>query len=710
MEREDIKREDRELQLAMEKIKLEDTKKIINVEIMKYLDKRKNISNYILDYRKNVIEEFRDDEDKIIEYFDHERYVKEEAFKTIDRRLKELTQLRVSPYFGKVKFRDGDYNMEEEIYIGKFGVTPDGYFEPVIVDWRAPVSSLFYAGTTGSATYESPGGKINTEIIGRRQFIIKKGELQGMFDSDLDIKDEILQIVLSSSSGDKLKDIIMTIQKEQDMIIRRPRTEIVVVNGVAGSGKTTIALHRIAYLMYNHRKLLENKVLILGPNNIFMEYISTVLPSLGEVAVKQQTFKTFAENILDLKATTMNFKDYIEAVIKEDGDLISNINYKNSKQYRENLDKTLEDLNKNYFSIKDVMFKEQTIVDKKEIEEMFFTHYAHMPLFRRSKRIKRVLITRIKDKRDEYFRGIEKKYKLIKERLTEEEKNLQLNSLEFNRKIEIRELIREVMKAKEELIWLHNESVEEIYDRINHNKPFIVDDLAPMLYIKLKLEGIKLEDDIKHVVIDEAQDYNSLQFEVIKHITNCKSFTIVGDSNQRLVNTKEKAAMTDLNEIFKEDSIEYFNLNKSYRSTEQIMDYANKYLIEDKIVPFVREGKEVEQKSFSNKEELIGKIKDSLEDFKNKDYETIAIICRNEEIIKLLEEPLKRETSIKVIGSEDTIYTGGAVLIPSYFAKGLEFDAVIVVDYKDHREEDLVKYVMCTRALHELKEFQISSQ
>ncbi|MBU5591430.1 AAA family ATPase [Clostridium sp. MSJ-4] len=708
MEREDIKREDRELQLAMEKIKLEDTKKIINVEIMKYLDKRKNISNYILDYRKNVIEEFRDDEDKIIEYFDHERYVKEEAFKTIDRRLKELTQLRVSPYFGKVKFKDDDYNMEEEIYIGKFGVTPDGYFEPVIVDWRAPVSSLFYAGTTGSATYESPGGKINTEIIGRRQFIIKKGELQGMFDSDLDIKDEILQIVLSSSSGDKLKDIIMTIQKEQDMIIRRPRSEIVVVNGVAGSGKTTIALHRIAYLMYNHRKLLENKVLILGPNNIFMEYISTVLPSLGEVSVKQQTFKTFAENILDLKATTMNFKDYIEAVIKEDGDLISNINYKNSKQYRENLDKTLEDLNKNYFSIKDVMFKEQTIVDKKEIEEMFFTHYAHMPLFRRSKRIKRVLITRIKDKRDEYFRDIEKKYKLIKERLTEEEKNLQLNSLEFNRKIEIRELIREVMKAKEELIWLHNESVEEIYDRLNHNKPFIVDDLAPMLYIKLKLEGIKLEDDIKHVVIDEAQDYNSLQFEVIKHITNCKSFTIVGDSNQRLVNTKEKAAMTDLNEIFKEDSIEYFNLNKSYRSTEQIMDYANKYLIEDKIVPFVREGKEVEQKSFSNKEELIGKIKDSLEDFKNKDYETIAIICRNEEIIKLLEEPLKRETSIKVIGSEDTIYTGGAVLIPSYFAKGLEFDAVIVVDYKSHREEDLVKYVMCTRALHELKEFQIS--
>ncbi|MGL5245828.1 MAG: ATP-dependent DNA helicase, partial [Sarcina sp.] len=275
----------REVEFLVEKKKLEETLNVINEEMLANINKRKFVTQYILDYRKNALEEYRDDEDKLIEYFDHERYVKEQSFNTIDRKLKELTILKESPYFGRVTFIDKEFNETDTLYIGRFGVTPEGSYEPTIVDWRAPVASLFYHGSLGDAKYKSPDGEIETDILGRRQIIVKKGTLQGVFDSAIDVKDDILQMVLSSNSSEKLKDVIMTIQAEQDEIIRQDRTKNIVVNGVAGSGKTTIALHRVAYLLYNYRKELQDKVLILGPNSIFMEYISQVLPSLGEVGV-----------------------------------------------------------------------------------------------------------------------------------------------------------------------------------------------------------------------------------------------------------------------------------------------------------------------------------------------------------------------------------------------------------------------------------------
>lgn len=699
---------EKDIELQVEKLKLEDTKRIINEEILNYVERRKKITEYIVDYRKNVIDEYRNDEDKIIEYFDHERFVKEEAFKTIDRRLKELTILLSNPYFGKVNFVEEGYGAEEYIYIGKFGVTPEGSYEPVIVDWRAPIASLFYTGGLGKATYESPNGAVDTEILGRRQFIIKKGELTGMFDSAIDVKDEILQMVLSSNSGDKLKDIIMTIQKEQDEIIRRPRNEVVVVNGVAGSGKTTIALHRVAYLLYNYRRQLEDKVLILGPNGIFMEYISRVLPSLGESGIKQSTFRDFAIRLLNLKEPVMEFQDYIERVLGDDKELIENVRYKSSKEYKDFLNKNIEELNESYFNIQDLLFRDEVIVSAEEIKDMFFNHYAYMPLFRRSARIKRVLISRIKDKRDEYFRELQQRYRKLKEELKGEDKVIEENNLEFTRRIEIRELIREVMKVKASISWIEHEDIEEIYGKINGNKPLILEDLAPMLYIKLKLEDIKLKEEIKHVVIDEAQDYSDLQFEVIKDITKCQSFTIVGDSNQRLISFEERPAMVRLEEVLGEAlNVKYFALNKSYRSTNEIMEYANRYLEEDKVIPFVREGKAVDQVKVHSKEDLGEKVRETVEAFKEEGYESIAIICRNKEMIRKIEMDIKQKQLISTMDSEDIIYKGGVVLIPSYFAKGLEFDGAIIVDDEEKDGEDLIKYIMCTRALHGLKEFEL---
>ena len=300
-----------EVELAIEESHLGYVIEELKGERLKELEKRIKISNLIIEHRKKTLEAYEDDEDRVAEYFDHESYVMEETFKSIDKTIQEITTLLPSPYFGRIDLREEDCE-EDKLYIGRFGVMNKEKFEPIIVDWRAPIASTFYNGTLGETTYMSPDGEVPVNVLLKRQFIIKQEKLKGMFDSAVDVKDEILQSVLSKNSSDKLKDIVMTIQKEQDQIIRRPRNSIVVVNGVAGSGKTTIALHRIAYLLYNNREILKDKMLILGPNYIFMEYIRDVLPTLGESGIDQMTFVDFALGFLNFdRDELMSFDNYM---------------------------------------------------------------------------------------------------------------------------------------------------------------------------------------------------------------------------------------------------------------------------------------------------------------------------------------------------------------------------------------------------------------
>lgn len=695
----------KEIQLEAEKQKLEETVEIIKTELINYVEKRKNITQYLIDSRKKAVEEYRDDEDKLIEYFDHERFVREESFKAIDRKLRELTILQPSPYFGKVNFQEKGFEDKDSIYIGRFGITPQEAYEPVVVDWRAPVAGLFYAGKLGEAEYDAPLGKVQVDIEGKRQFIIKKEKLLGMFDSEIDVKDEILQMVLSKKAEEKLKDIIMTIQQEQDKIIRLPREKTIVVDGVAGSGKTTIALHRVAYLLYNYRKILQDKVLILGPNNIFMEYISTVLPSLGEIGVKQQTFTDFALDLLDIN-NIMNFRDYMEKIINKDENFTKEVLFKISEGFIKELDKFIEALNEKYFKIKDVVFDNQVIVPKESVKELF-DYYEYMPLFRRSKKIKRILFAKIRDIRDEKVREIEKVYRESIAKLSEEERILEETSLMFQRRLKIREIIQEVILAKKSLEWLDNEEVMTLYNDLNGNKQLTVDDLAPILYLKLKLQGLKLDEEIKHVVIDEAQDYSLLQFIVIKELTKCNGFTIVGDRNQRLLPLIGEVPMLKLEKVM--DNVQQFNLNKSYRSTKEIMEYANKYLKDDKIVPLVRSGEKVIEKEFKSKEEFVEEVRETIHKLRNEGFESIAIVCKNLEETKKIASSIKEKTGIKVLDREDIIYNKGEIVIPAYFAKGMEFDAVIIVNSEADEElkEDKLKYVMATRALHQLYVYNI---
>lgn len=697
----------KEVEFLVEEKKLDETLNIINEEMLSYINKRKFITQYILEERKKAVEEYRDDEDKLIDYFDHENFVKEEAFKAIDRKLKEFTILKETPYFGRISFTDLELDDLENLYIGRFGVTPEGSFEPVVVDWRAPVASLFYNGSLGKASYVAPGGEVDVDITGRRQLIVKKGQLQGVFDSAVDVKDEILQMVLSDNSSDKLKDVIMTIQSEQDEIIRQPRTKNIVVNGVAGSGKTTIVLHRVAYLLYNNREELEDKVLILGPNSIFMDYISQVLPSLGEVGVRQETFLGFAMKEIGEPIEVMPYEEYLEKIVSNDESMVEKEKYKNSFKFIEDLDSYIEKLSSDYFKIKPVTFFGEEIVSVEEINELFNKHYSYMPLFRRAKKINRVLVSKIKDKRDEKVWLLNKKIKEYKESLTQDELLINENNIDFQRRIKIREIVREVMNARAALDqWLGTESAVELYNKFNGDNQLTINDLAPILYLMLKLDGKKASNDYRHVVIDEAQDYSPLQFKVIRELIGSKYFTIVGDVNQRLIKFESEAPMLKLAEIFDDVNTEIYNLNKSYRSTSEIMEYANRFLKEEKIVPLVRQGEAVYEKEVSSVEQLKEEVVNKVKEYNAEGMDSVAIITRNGERLNKAWELLKEDLHLVKFDSEDIIYKGGNLIIPAYFAKGLEFDAVIIVDFKEDEKEgeDLIKYIMSTRALHKLSE------
>ena len=696
----------RELELNLEKQKLKEVLKEIKIQILNYVNIRKQIVSSILDLREKNLEQYRDDEDQYVEYFSHEMYAREEQYRLVNKNIRELSILKSSPYFGKIEIEDS-YG-RESIYIGRFGMTAREDYEPIVIDWRSPVCALFYEGKLGTLKYKSPAGEVEAEVLSKRQFIIKKSNLLGMFDSSLDVKDEILQMVLSKNAGEKLKDIVMTIQKEQDNIIRQPRKGAVVVNGVAGSGKTTIALHRVAYLLYNYRKILQERVLILGPNSIFIDYISRVLPSLGEEKVIQTTFREFFGSMINLPYI-MSFREYTENVVNKNREFIDEVIYKGSLKYMDDINKLIDVVEKSYFKMEDVLFYDKVILSKEQINKMLIYDFKSMPLFKRVRRLKRIIYSKIRDERNILVNLIQKDYKDRIENMTEGELNDFQTDLEYKRRNKIRNVIYEVIKIKKEkLKWMNEPDVLSIYNYFNKNKPLIYNDLAAILYLKIKLEGLKYNKGIRHIVIDEAQDYSPLQFWVIKELTDCKSFTIVGDVNQMIIPSENKCAMMGLKDIFTDIEVKNFSLDKSYRSTNEIISYANKYLKHNKIISLVRKGKEVIEKQIDNHKELVDKILHDVVELKERGYESIAVICRDLKNTEALGNLIKRRMHINLIDRENMIYSSGEVILPSYFAKGLEFDAVIMVD-TSQSNDDTLKYIMATRALHELYVYKTSS-
>ncbi|WP_026487017.1 RNA polymerase recycling motor HelD [Caldanaerobius polysaccharolyticus] len=725
-----------------EELRLKTVIQLIQQEIERLKNKRINVSKRLRELTSNEMEEFRvNPEDPLnINPFNHEYLLNQDLYAIITKKLKELNILKDSPYFGRVDYKDLLFNSAESIYIGKFSFFREQDQEPLIVDWRSPVASLFYEDKIGRISYKAPGGRIPVDVTLKRQYLIKNGTLINMFDTELNVEDEMLQLVLGKNADARLKDIVMTIQKEQNTVIRRQLEKNLIIQGVAGSGKTSIALHRVAYLVYTYRdKLRGDDILVLGPNEIFLEYISDVLPSLGEENIKQMTFVRFCRWFLNANITVIGLKNQFEKIVadnsKDKGNEIKQASrIKGSLKFKDMVDKYIDYLRDYIFEFQDIKFYTATVIDKSELYQMFQSTFKHMPIGKRIERMRIVAIERLKTSAAFIIDSLKAEYRRKLLSLDKDDVYYEYNKIELKDRYTeiIKEIKRQLLKYIEEITrwWRHD--ILSIYRRmfrkdillklcgdeatadllINNSRDLIengvldYDDLAPLLHIAFKIEQVKLGDEIKHVVIDEAQDFTPFQFYVIKELIGDRTLTVLGDLSQAIYSYRSIQNWNEVKEILGPDTTEFYALNRSYRSTIEIMEFAKRILPND-LAPMVRSGDKPTLIKSPSIEGITSSICQIIKDSTDKGYKNIAIICKTSGECRELYELLKEKITLTLIGDEKDDYTGQTAIMPSYLSKGLEFDVVIVPDvserkYKDSPLDRKLLYTIATRTLHRL--------
>lgn len=591
-----------------------------------------------------------------------------------------LFKIQEKPYFGKIIFED--MLNTEEIYIGITYVEED--FNYYVHDWRSPICSLFYDYEIGKASYQSPDGLIEGELKSKRQYTIQDGKIKNIFDNSINIVDDVLQEVLSEDSNDKMKNIVNTIQQEQNQVIRNTDDNTLIVQGIAGSGKTSVALHRIAFLLYKIKNLSSNNILIFSPNKVFSEYISNVLPELGEDNTLQTTFNLFMEQNLPEFKKVEEFTSFIERYYKNPTINKDLITYKQSDRVIADINNYVQDLTKSVLFINDLETRDLTY-SKEELNYFLKERYNHMLLFD----IVPTIATKICDN---YYDGKRTNHKKI---VSELYKCL-------NIKKDFKEIYKNFYNSKYFIESYGKELSQIEINSITNKKEITYEDACIMTYLKGLLEGFSYKGLIKQVVIDEAQDYNKLQYIIIKNIFRNAGFTILGDVNQTINPYYKYDSLEKLTQIFEEDN-RYLELKKTYRSTAEIIEFTNKILGLN-YVTAIRKSNNIpviEKKEASIEEQIIDDIK-----MLNKTSKSIAIITKtDEEAIEIYNKLLPKLSSISLLDKTSDKFNRDLVVVPSYMAKGLEFDAVIVYTdkFNKYREsEKYLYYVACTRAQHHL--------
>ena len=595
--------------------------------------------------------------------------------------LQKLYRIQNNPYFGSITFKDNEG--VNQIYIGITHVEDEENDKYLIHDWRAPICSMFYDYELGKAEYLAPEGIIKGEITNKRQFTIKDGELVRVFDNNINIDDELLQQVLTEESNDKMKNIVNTIQQEQNAIIRNITDPNLIVQGIAGSGKTSVALHRIAFLLYKIKNLNSNNVLIFSPNQIFTEYISNVLPELGESNTLQTTFNNFLETNLSEFNKVESFTDFVERYYKYQEQNPELVKYKQSNVIIDDLEGYIKELLNNLHFISDISTREFE-VPKEELNYLLKDRYEKLLLIERLDKIAEKIC-------NDYYKG----------RMGNKKKVLSMLNKSLNIRIDYKQIFKEFFKSEE-----FNNSYKgtitdkQIIDSVN-KKEIKYEDACIFVYIKGLLEGFNYRGQIQEIVIDEAQDYNILQYKLIRTIFKKSNFTILGDINQTVNPYYKYNSLEELKTIF--DGSLYLELNKTYRSSPEIIEHTNKILGLTHVSAIRRDNnRPVIFRNDSNlKEQLIKDINDG----KKCNY-TIAIITKTDEEATKLYELLKDDIKdINLLLSTTKEFNKKMIVIPSYIAKGLEFDETIIYTSKENKytpDEKYLYYVACTRAQHQL--------
>ena len=596
--------------------------------------------------------------------------------------LQKLYRIQNNPYFGSITFKDE--HDERKIYIGITHVEDEEKDQYLIHDWRAPICSLFYDYELGKAQYLAPEGIIKGEITNKRQFTIKDGKLVRVFDNNINIDDELLQQVLTEEANDKMKNIVNTIQQEQNAIIRNITDANLIVQGIAGSGKTSVALHRIAFLLYKIENLSSNNVLIFSPNNIFTEYISNVLPELGEANTLQTTFNSFLETNLQEFRHVESFTEFVERYYKYQERNPRLVKYKQSDEIVIAIDKYIGRLLNNLSFQEDIITRDYEIT-KEELNSLINDRYSKLLLRERIDAIAEKMC-------NDYYRGKKgNKLKIISQ-LT---RNLNL-------KINYKEIFKSFFTSEEFINSYDGPITESEIKKSVSEKDIKYEDACIFVYIKGLLEGFSYRGQIKEIVIDEAQDYNLLQYKLIRKIFKKSNFTILGDINQTVNPYYKYDSLEVLQDIFG-DSI-YLELSKTYRSSPEIIEHTNKILGLTHVSAIRRDNNRpvlFKEENNNLKELLMNDITDA-----RKNNFTTAIITKTDEEAEKLYELLKDDIKdLNVILSSTKEFNKKMVILPSYIAKGLEFDETIVYTAKDNKyieEEKYLYYVACTRAQHQL--------
>ena len=598
---------------------------------------------------------------------------------------RRFEKMQDSPFFGRVDFCFEDEDKAEPFYIGIGNFAERAGMTPLVYDWRAPVSGLFYDYDKGPASYEAPSGTISGEIAAKWQYKIRNGRMVYGFESDVKIDDEILKQELGNSGDAQLKSIVRTIQKEQNEIIRNTKDRILVIQGAAGSGKTSIALHRIAYLLYHDRKnLRSSNILILSPNSVFADYISHILPELGEENIREMSFDLFAyRELKDTASDCEDRYDHLERMMKfPDKKADERFHWKQSKEFVGEVEGFLAVEEDSLMEFRDIEFRGMKLSEE-EVIHLFYDKFYDTPILKRMDAVM------------EYFVD---SYETLRGRDIEEE-DRDLLQKKFDR-----------MYVTKDIYTLYNRLLEfcgqeKLSDIPFERRKIPYEDVFPMLYLKYRLTGESAHKNIKHLVIDEMQDYSYLQYVILQRLFECR-MTILGDRAQTL-DKEQQDVLRFLPQIFGR-GIRTVIMNKSYRNTWEIASYAGKISGITDLELLERHGKEVEEIIFASEEELISEIEKKL-NVGTQGFETAAVITMTEEeafdISRLLQS---RGLEVSYVDRDSSAFRKGLTVTTFYLAKGLEFDQVFAVrEREDNPLSMQADYICATRALHELYVYQL---
>ncbi|MFB3163247.1 RNA polymerase recycling motor HelD [Neobacillus sp. 179-J 1A1 HS] len=743
--------------LQMEQERVNFVSREIDKKKLKLQKNTGGVSSDVLELRKTFWEDVTVNMDEPDDVIETAASIKQQAellserertFKQMDKQIRILERLKYSPYFGRIDFLETDEKNVDQVYLGIASLMDEHDENFLIYDWRAPISSLYYDFAPGPASYPTMDGEIEGEMKLKRQFIIRASDIKAMFDTGVTIGDEMLQEVLGNNANAQMKSIVATIQREQNLIIRNERSKLLIVQGVAGSGKTSAALQRVAYLLYRYRETIKSEnIMLFSPNPLFNSYVSTVLPELGEENMEQATFMEYLNNRLGSEFDVEDPFDQMEFLLNNgehpDYDTrVRGIRYKASLAFKEMIDRYVIQLSSKGLLFKDLVFRGEIIISNELIYSYFYSLDASFTIPNRMEMVRdwllRELKRKVKQERSKSWVEDEVQY-LEKEDYLEAYQELQgkdryteksFDDFEQEQKIlaekVVKQKFRPLFSRVKKLNFLDMKGLySQLFIKGAENQEVLLDDwiqicsqtvdtlanykisyedATPFVYLQDLIKGRKSSTGIRHIFIDEAQDYSPFQFALIQRLFPYSKMTLLGDFNQAIFSgaTGSATVISDYEE--KGEDVEKIVLTKTYRSTKEIVDFTSS-LVEggEKIEPFNRHGKKPSVK-LAERNQLNGLILSKINEFLNEGHRTIAVICRTAAESKRVYAALKDVIPVHLIEKATIAYEKGILVIPSYLAKGIEFDGVILYDssqYKNESERKLF-YTVCTRAMHRL--------